>query len=139
MSKSQGSFEITLNPSGFIEEKYIGHQDELDVISGVSKLNYYSKKLSKQNKPVLILIDLSELGTTTAQARIEGIKTLRTLTYKRMALYGPLPSQVLANTLAFVAGKQNKVCAFGTRAEAICWLQQAGLAKNHARPNTKNI
>jgi hypothetical protein len=112
-----------LNPAGFIEQKYIGYQTEKNTTDGIAKLQGIAKKLEAQHKPVLILIDITQLGGTSSSARMAGISGMRRVKYKRAAMYGPLSTQILVNTLAMIAGKQNKTKAFSDRAEALKWLR----------------
>ena len=117
--------EVILNPAGFIEQHYIGYQTEKSTNEGIYQLEILAAKLRKRRKPVLILIDITKLGGTSAGARIAGINGMKRVRYKRAAMYGPLSTQVLVNTLALIAGKQHTTKAFGDRATAIKWLKES--------------
>jgi hypothetical protein len=115
--------ETILNPAGFIEQSYVGYQSEKSVTEGIDTLEKLTNKLLKQGKPVLILIDITKLGGTSAKARLAGVSGMRKVSYIRAAMYGPLSSQVLVNTLALIAGTQDKTKAFSNRTDAISWLK----------------
>jgi hypothetical protein len=115
--------EVFLNPSGFIEQCYIGYQTEKSTAEGIAELEKLAAKLRAQRKPVLILIDITKLGGTSLGARVAGINGMKSVKYKRAAMYGSLSTQVLVNTLAMIAGKQDNTKAFSDRAEAIKWLK----------------
>lgn len=114
--------ETVWSPAGFVEQKYIGNQDSASIKKGHDKLRDYSKKLSKQNKPLLILVDVTELGKTDTATHMVAIKGIKTIDFKRAAMYGPVATQVLVNTLALVAGKKDIIKAFANRTEALKWL-----------------
>lgn len=112
-----------ISPAGFIEQCYVGDQNEQSVKQGIKELKTCISKLKHQNKPAIILVDLSTLGNTDLGAHKAAILGMRTLDYQLGAFYGPLPIQVLLNTLSLVSGMQKKLKVFETRVEAVKWLK----------------
>jgi hypothetical protein len=128
MGKTNNYIRTVLNPAGFIEQHYVGSQAPQEVHKAIRDLKRFAKKLEESNKAVLILVDVSrvtkiDLGPRMLRARVAGMKTMRALNYKRAAVYGPLPIQVLVNTLALVAGVHDKIRVFDTRLDAVRWLR----------------
>lgn len=119
---------IFINPSGFIEQHYFGLLEPDTILNGLKALRTCAKKLESQGKPVLILEDVSNIAKLEfmspkmAHVRKVAAKTTKEIDFKKAAVYGPLPYQVIITTLALVAGKPNKFKAFNNRAEAIKWL-----------------
>ncbi|MBI4033815.1 hypothetical protein HY379_02330, partial [Candidatus Saccharibacteria bacterium] len=113
--------ETFIHPSGFIEQSYKGTQTAKSVQEGIGQLRKCATKLKKQKKPLLVLIDISELKGTNAEARKAGLEGIKTVHFKKAAIYGPLWTQVLVNSLALIAGQKNKVKAFDNRVEAVGW------------------
>lgn len=128
MTKTANYVKTFLNPAGFIDQYYVGAQTPQEILAAIKRLGYYSNKLQKQEKPVLILVDVSritkiDLSNRTLSARKAGIKAMRSVKYKRAAVCGPLPIQILVTTLALVAGAHSKVRVFENRLDAVRWLR----------------
>lgn len=126
-SKPDLAIQTLISPAGFIEQRYVGRQTLSDLETSVKKLNKYVLKVRQKKRPVLILIDISQVEITfDRQIHVAGIKAMQNIKFTRGAIYGSLSAQVLINTLARVAGVHSKVRAFDTRLDAIKWLQQGG-------------
>lgn len=123
MAEPVNKISTVWNPAGFVEQKYRGKQSAEAVKEGIKQLENCLGKNAQKGNPPLVLIDITELGATDTESHKVGIAGIRQVNFKRAALYGPLSAQVLVNTLALVAGKKNKIRAFGSRVEAIKWLQ----------------
>lgn len=121
---AQSKIETFMNPSGFIEQHYIGRQTADSVTASANTLKKLVKTLRAQSQPALILLDISRLKIVfDKKAHAAAIKGLRAVKYDRGAIYGPVSAQVLLNTLSMVAGVQHKVRAFNGRADAVQWLK----------------
>lgn len=122
---------IFINPSGFIEQHFIGEQSPDSILDALESLKKCAKKLESQKKQVLILEDLSEvvredfLSPRMAPVRSAAINIMKSINFKKAAIYGSLPLQVIVNTLALISGKRNSIKVFHHRSEAIKWLLQA--------------
>jgi hypothetical protein len=128
MTQKAKSMEIFINPSGFVEQHYSGTLEPEAILEGLIKLKKYSKELESQNKPVLILEDVSKikklefLSPRMAKVRKAAAKTTKEINFTRAAVYGPLHIQIIITTLALVAGKRDILQAFDNRVLAIKWL-----------------
>jgi len=120
-SKSVSTF---INPSGFIEQHYIGVQTGKTVTSGVRAAAAAVKKMHGKKKPALMLVDLSQVTSTDLSSHIAAVKGMKEVPFEKIAIYGPLTLQILLNTLAIVADKYAKVHSFATRVEAVEWLRR---------------
>ena len=131
MNKAAGqtkTIKTFINPAGFIEQHYEGRQTPKSVAEGVRQIQHFAQQLKQQNKPILILVDLTKTNPKDVDphkdgARKAAVDAIRSISYTRIALYGTLPAQVVINTLALVAGKHHKTKAFNDRSEAIKWLK----------------
>lgn len=119
---SESKVETTWNPAGFVQQKYTGDQTADSVGKGIENMKKCAAKNLKTGRPLLVLIDITDLGHTDSAAHAAGIKGIKSMDFKRAAVYGPLQTQVLVNTLVMIAGKKNKMRAFSSRAEAVKWL-----------------
>ena len=124
MNKQTKSVTTFINPSGFIEQHYIGAQNGKTVAKGVNAVNLAVKKLRSQHKAALVLVDISQVTTTNLNSHMAAVKGMREVPFKKIAIYGPLSLQILLNTLAIVADKHDLVHAFSSRIEAIEWLRE---------------
>ena len=121
-------FETFSSPGGFIEQRYIGVQTPDSVSAAISELVKQAKKLNARNKPVLILVDVSEVpkidtSSKMSEARKDAVQAMTSSKYKRIAVYGNVSVQVLVNTLALIAGKRRKIRVFPNRVDALRWLK----------------
>lgn len=110
------------NPAGFVQQKYTGDQTADSVSKGMENIKKCAAKKLEKNQPLLILIDITELGRTDSASHSAGIKGIKSMDFERAAVYGPLQAQVLVNTLVLVAGKKNRMRAFSDRSDAVKWL-----------------
>lgn len=122
MAKKKSSIETTWNPSGFVQQKYIGDQTSEAVEEGQKQLKKCLKKQGKDGKLLPVLIDITEIGKTDPGSHIAAVSGIKTIPFKRTAVYGSLSTLVLVNTLALVAGKKDKIRAFENRTDALKWL-----------------
>ena len=116
------------NPGGFIEQHYIGVQTPDSVIGAIEILVKKAKKLALKKRPVLILVDVTQvpkidISGKMAGARKEVVQAMSDAQYQRIAVYGNVAVQVMVNTLVLIAGKRNKIRVFGGRLEALRWLK----------------
>jgi len=130
MSKTD-KFEIFVNPSGFIEQKFIGNQTPKSVTDGVDQLIKLVRKLHDQKKQVLVLVDITGVPKITNSDAMRGarrsmVKSMKEEPYNRIAVYGDMATQVLVNTMALIAGKRNKIRVFDNRIDALKWLKAKG-------------
>ncbi len=121
--KTPNVAETFINPAGFIEQHYKGYQSAPSVIAGIKKMKHCIQALQKQEKPALVLIDITQLTGTSAASRKAGLDGIKSVNYDKAAMYGPTWTQVLVNTLALVGGKSKTVKAFENRSQAIRWLK----------------
>ena len=117
-----------LGPSGIVEQHFVGSQNPSDILEAIQELGVYSKKLQKQDKPLLILVDVSkvtrvDLSKRMQGARKAGIEAMRSVGYEKAAVCGPLSVQILVSTMALVAGVHSKVKVFDNRVNALRWLR----------------
>jgi len=122
-------YKTFINPSGIIEHCYYGNQSPEATLESLKKLEKIIKQLEKQNKPVLVLADVSQIpkidmSSRTKPVRQQAITLMRSAKIKRAAVYGPLKIQLIVNTLALIAGKQDKIRVFRDRIEALRWLKE---------------
>jgi len=120
--------KIFINPSGFIEVHFFGEQDPATITRGIKTIESYAKKLQSQNKPILILEDVSKinyidfLSPKMAGPRKEITQAFAEIKFDRFAMCAPLYLQVILTTIALVVGKRNQIKAFDSRIDAINWL-----------------
>jgi hypothetical protein len=123
MSKSTKSVNTFINPAGLIEQHYFGVQNGITVGAGVREANKQVQKFVKENKPPLMLVDLTEVKSTNIKAHIAAARGMKQVPFRKIAVYAPANLQILINTLAIVSDKKKSVKAFDSRFEALEWLQ----------------
>jgi hypothetical protein len=126
--KQTDRFKTFFNPSGFIEQHYIGVQTPESVIAAVNELVKQAHKLKSQGQRALILacvqevpkIDISGKMKPARQIAVEAMKNAQ---YDRIAIYGNAAVQIVVNTLILIAGKRTKIRVFPNREAALKWLK----------------
>jgi hypothetical protein len=116
------------NPGGFVELCFYGEQTPESVISAVTELVDWSKKLSSKKKKIYILVDVTEvpkidISGKMAAARKEAVRAMTTAKYDRIAIYGNVAVQIMVNTLVLIAGKRQNIKVFSDRFEGLKWLK----------------
>ena len=75
-------------------------------------------------KPVLILVDVRNLGKISTATRRFAVNTLTTIAYDRIAIYGATVfNKALINLIAHAAGKSRQVQVFASQQTAENWLE----------------
>ena len=125
---SSNKFQTTINPSGFIEQIFIGNQTPDSVIAAVEELVKRARKLKANDKKALILVDVTgvpkiDISGKMTRARQEAVKAMSNAQYDRIAVYGNVAVQIMVNTLVLIAGKRDKIKVFGDRVDALRWLK----------------
>jgi hypothetical protein len=114
---------IFIHPRGYIDLVFTDGQSNDSIIYALKQLKILSKKLAEKKQPILIFVDASHIsnvnmGEKMKPARIEAVKTISLINFKKAAVCAPLPVQIIVNTIALVAGKRNKVKVFENQAAA---------------------
>jgi hypothetical protein len=132
VSESKNYVKTFVNPAGFVEQHYVGSPSPMQILSGIKELESLVLNQQKSRKQPLVLIDITkntkiDLSMRMMGTRIEAVKLMRSLPYKRAAIYGPVAIQVIVNTLATVAGARvrKKIRCFSNRAAALEWLKNS--------------
>jgi late competence protein required for DNA uptake (superfamily II DNA/RNA helicase) len=128
MNQSQNTIQIFLSPSGFIELHYEGAPTNKEIAESFKKLSQLTKKQSKDNKPILLLVDVRNVGKydflshESKETKLAAVKAMKETRFERAAIFGPTHLQVLVATLALVTNKRDKVRVFDNRILASRWL-----------------
>jgi len=127
MSKAD-RFKTFYNPSGFIEQHFIGIQTPNSVISAVEDLVQRAGRLKRKKQAILILVDVTDvpkidISGRMAKARQEAVQAMKDAEYDRIAVYGNIAVQIMVNTLVLIAGRRDKIRVFSSRIEALKWLK----------------
>ena len=119
------SSQIRPRPDAIIEQVYRGNQTAETVSEGIAALRQVLTQAGGKAKPARILLDLTNLGKTSAEARAAGARGIRTVPIARVAMYGTnLYNQVMVNLIFQASGKARRFRAFNTKAKAIAWLKK---------------
>lgn len=115
---------VVLGDDGIILIKVEGDQTEESVNVMGRQVEACLAKLAEQNKPGLVIDDITKLGATNIPARQTVAMYARTLPYKKLAMLGDgnTAMRVGTNLLLKAIGMGSKVKYFEDRAEATKWL-----------------
>ena len=116
-----------INPAGMIELRSTGPSTRTAVYKNIRALTKLAKSLQAESKPVLILIDVEEISSSSLASREATLDAMLRVPHDKAAFYGPLKWQIILNTLSMVANKRETIRAFITRQEAVEWLKSKDL------------
>jgi len=117
--------KISLNPDGYVEVIMDGEQSYMTIDSMRYDAVDMLSQLQSENKPRLGLIDLTKQSNYTTDTNKAAMKTLESLTYEKVALFGAntfLTDVVKAIILAMGRTETTKI--FKDRESAIAWLKE---------------
>jgi hypothetical protein len=121
-------YKTFFNPSGFVEQHFIGIQTPESVIAAVDELVKRAKNLKDKGQQAMILVCVEEvpkidISGKMAGARKQAVAAMRSAEYDRIAIYGNTAVQILVNTLVLISGKRDKIRVFDNRVDALRWLK----------------
>jgi hypothetical protein len=115
--------KIFINKQDIIEIALAGDQDIPTIERIVREIRALHEQLKRKEKPLLLMADMTHLGTGTARMRKYSADQLKTLPIKKFALFAGTPfMRNVARFIVIAAGKSKNVQAFKNREEAITWL-----------------
>jgi hypothetical protein len=114
---------VFLNIGGIIEYRPSATPTPESVEGRIKLYNKFGKQLRAQDKPVLILIDATEVAGTDPEYRKAVMGAMQTIDYDKMALYSHEVNRMYWNTLAIVSDTHKKTRAFEDRLQALEWLK----------------
>lgn len=124
--KQPGKNEVTMGRDGIMRLYYRGPQTAEGIKALGEESDTIAEELQERGEPVVILIDVGELGSF-GQPEIQAWRRLMaTRAFERMAIVHLNPAlQVVLHFLVKMSNRKEKVEAFEDEAKAIDWLRQA--------------
>lgn len=115
---------IFINDAGIIECQVDGNQTLESVTVMGEEIKKLLGELKTQQRPLLILDDITKIGQVDAAGRSAVIQLVKSLEYDRLVMLGNNGLIRLGANLIFRAsGRSQKTKYFIDRAQAISWLQ----------------
>lgn len=117
--------EVTLERDGIMRMYYRGPQTVEGIKALGEKADEFAEQLQERGDPVLILVDVGELGPF-GQPEIQAWRRLMaTRSFERMAIVRLSSAlQVVLHFLVKMSNRKDKVEAFDDEAKAIDWLRE---------------
>ena len=116
--------KIYINDDDILEVRVIGDQTYASVMDMGTEVSRLLEELAKQQKPGLILDDLTEMGNTDTAARQAVNQLARSLKYKKVAMVASGSPLMRYGTklLLEAIGMGKKIQYFEDRDKAYRWL-----------------
>jgi UDP-N-acetylmuramyl pentapeptide synthase len=115
---------ITYNPDGYADIAIIGDQTYMTFVNVKNDADDILDRLSQEGRPRLVLIDLSQQGSHSADTNRAAMEMMEVSNYDKIALYGA--SKILeeiTKAIIMAMGKGHKTKIFATRDDALAWLK----------------
>jgi hypothetical protein len=112
-----------IGKDGLIHNIYINDQNAATVSEVEKELIILSKKLRDQQKPVLILTEMTHVGKISLSARTKGLSVIRNLDFDKVALLGKsnLEKEIVSSVI-IASGKTYCMKYFVDKEKALEWL-----------------
>ena len=109
---------------GFIEEIWSGDITDEAVELMVNESIPFMNQLRRENKPVRVLINVENLGSTDSKARASAVKMLQSMDFDFMAVYGlgSVFQRHLVTLLVKAARMSDRITYHNSRESALEWL-----------------
>lgn len=124
-SKIQGAQnKIFLDDIGLIHGIFEGDQNYYSINQAAQQIEEFIKVVRQQNKPAIVLIDITNVVKQDSGARKAGWEGLSTLKYDKWAMFGSNPFiKNVANLVGKATGLSHRIKVFTSREEAEKWLK----------------
>jgi UDP-N-acetylmuramyl pentapeptide synthase len=115
--------KVYLDTDGLLQIWVVGDQTQDSVREMGEKLEYYSRQLRREGRPVLVLDNLKKMGRTTSEARREVARIAKSLQFDRAAMVGDgsLPMRYGTNLMLRAIGRRH-TRYFSSLEAAHLWL-----------------
>ena len=115
--------QVFLGEDGFIHQILGKDMTPQDLRDDLIKLLEIEEQLIRQNKPIKVLLDASNIKKSDKATRKEGLNNLSQMHYEKIGLYGTNPyMKHIVNFVLSASGMGSKIKVFSTAEEAVQWL-----------------
>lgn len=112
-----------LGKEGLVYNIYNGNQTGATVKEVGAQLKVISLNLRKDNKRVLLLTDLRNIGKVNLSARIMGVQVIKDLDFDKAAIFGSdFLNEQFVNHVILASGRGFKIKFFNNEHDAKIWL-----------------
>lgn len=124
-SENEARSDVALDSDGFIHVVPRGKQTAISVKEMGETINHLVDKLHAQDKKILMLVDLRNIGATdsTSEGRLESRKLLADSQVEAMAIVGDSQLLSIVMYMAHVARMRTKMKYFKNMRKARSWLK----------------
>ncbi|MEX1113537.1 MAG: STAS/SEC14 domain-containing protein [Patescibacteria group bacterium] len=120
-----GKNEVTLGRDGIIRMYYRGRQTAEGIRALSEEGDTLVEQLQEKGSPILIMVDLGDLGAFGESELAAWRRLMATRTYDRMAIIRLNPAlRVVLHFMVKMANRQDRVEAFEDEASALKWLNE---------------
>ncbi len=120
-----GKNEVTLERDGIIRMYYRGRQTAEGIKALSEEGDTLVERLQEKGNPILIMVDLGDLGAFGEPELAAWRRLMATRTYDRMAIVRLNPAlRVILHFMVKMANRQDRVEAFEDEASALKWLNE---------------
>ena len=107
-----------------IENSFKGEWTLSKMQANLAKLRFLFEKQREANKKILLLLDITDLKTHTADVRREGVIWMRENEFDKFAIFGgDTFLKYVSNLIITATGKVTRMRYFTSRDEALNWLR----------------
>jgi hypothetical protein len=118
--------KVFLGDDGFMHVDWIGDQVHPDIIQISEEIRELASKIKKEGKPVLMLVNLENLGTPDVRSMTQTREEIQTFGMDKMAVYG-IHNKFVENVVGVVVNQAEllgKIKYFKSREDAVEWLSE---------------
>lgn len=112
-----------IGEDGLVHNIYFGDQTVSTLKKGYDELTIITNKLKAEGKPILVLTDITKLGSINLQARTFAVKFIKEVDFDKVAIFGNIRvAEHVVNFIILASGRGFKIKYFSKEDEAKDWL-----------------
>ncbi|HEY8108780.1 MAG TPA: STAS/SEC14 domain-containing protein [Patescibacteria group bacterium] len=124
-TKQPGKNEVTMGRDGIMRMYYRGKQTAEGIVKLSEQSDEFAEQLREQGEPVMILVDVGELGAFGEPEVQAWRRLMATRDFKRMAIVHMNPTlRVVLHFMVKMANRQDRIEVFEDESRAIEWLRE---------------
>lgn len=112
-----------IGEDGLIHNHYIGKQTVTSLKNAHDDLITITTSLRKKGKRVLVLTDITRLGSLTLEARMFAVDFIKDIDFDKVAIFGNyILAEQIVNVIIMASGRGYKMKYFNSEKDAKLWL-----------------
>ncbi len=118
---------VSLDEKGFVSIVYHGDQTRTSLTLVIERVMLIVEKLLENDKPVMVLADIRDMGVHTPAARMTGLRARTIIPFWKMAIItsrSDLYTAKISTIMTSMSGRRKEIKYFKSQLGAAKWLDK---------------